>query len=143
MPRKSAEALLLDKPVRVVTRPDAPYDLTDEEADAWRAVVNSMPADHFNPAQIPLLSQYCKHIVMARRMGQLVQRELARKQVNYDRLDQVARLQARESDQLVRLSRTMRLSQHAQYEAKTVTRRLNRMADATVPAPWYEHEDGS
>jgi hypothetical protein len=31
-------------------RPDAPYDVTDEEAEVWRTVVNSMPADHFIPA---------------------------------------------------------------------------------------------
>jgi chaperone required for assembly of F1-ATPase len=24
-------------------RPDAPYDLTDEQAEEWRAIVNRMP----------------------------------------------------------------------------------------------------
>jgi hypothetical protein len=141
MPRKSAEALLLDKPLKVVMRPDAPYDLTDEEADVWRAAVDSMPADHFNPAQFPLLSQYCRHAVMSQKMAQLVQREMARKNVTYERLDQVSRLQSRESDALIRLSRTMRLSQHAQYCSKTTSRKLAKMTD--VPAPWWHEREES
>jgi hypothetical protein len=31
----------------IVQRPDAPYDLSDEQADEWRAVVDAMPAGHF------------------------------------------------------------------------------------------------
>ena len=48
--RKSTQALAVATvtgPVEIVQRPDAPYDLTDEQVDEWRAVVNSLPADWF------------------------------------------------------------------------------------------------
>jgi hypothetical protein len=33
--------------IETIARPDAPYDLTDEQSDEWWAVVNRMPADWF------------------------------------------------------------------------------------------------
>jgi hypothetical protein len=40
-------------------------------AEVWRTVVDSMPADHFIPAN-HLLTQPCRHVVEARRIAQLI-----------------------------------------------------------------------
>jgi len=51
--RVSMAALMVkDGLVAATPRPDAPYNLGDEEAEEWRAIVNSMPADHFIRDQI-------------------------------------------------------------------------------------------
>jgi hypothetical protein len=47
--------MTLASPVTSVQRPDAPYDLTDEQADVWRQVVVALPADWFGPETWHLL----------------------------------------------------------------------------------------
>ena len=71
--KSSAElSILTMSTVETIMRPDAPYDLTDEQADEWRAVVNRMPADWFPRETHGMLTQYCRHVVAARRVAQLV-----------------------------------------------------------------------
>src|SRR5688572_24505166 len=67
---KSAEALMIEHEggtgvVLRVVRPDAPYNLTPEQANVWRAVVDDLPADWFRPHNLALLVQYCRHITTA------------------------------------------------------------------------------
>jgi hypothetical protein len=62
--RPSLESLTVPhNPTEIVQRPDAPYDLTGEESEEWRAIVQTMPADHFMRGNYPLLAQLCRHIV--------------------------------------------------------------------------------
>jgi hypothetical protein len=61
-----------DGSTAVVSRADAPYDLTDEESDEWRAIVASMPAEHFARIHYPMLTQLCRHTGAARRVAQLI-----------------------------------------------------------------------
>jgi hypothetical protein len=54
--------------------------LTDEQATEWWAVVNRLPADWFPRETHALLIQYCRHVVSARRVAQLLtQAESARR----------------------------------------------------------------
>ncbi len=43
-------------------RPDAPDELTPEQAEEWRAVVDRMPVDWFRREIWPLLCAYCRHV---------------------------------------------------------------------------------
>ena len=97
----------------ITQRPDAPYELTDQEADEWRAIVATMPADHFARCNYPLLTQLCRHIVASRRVAQLA--EAAASKRNFDRREFmiVLQMQATESAAIMRLSRSMRLTQQA------------------------------
>jgi len=45
--RSMASLMVPHNPTEIVQRPDAPYDLTDEQSEEWRAVVSTMPPDHF------------------------------------------------------------------------------------------------
>lgn len=112
--RTSMAALMVpNNPTEIVQRPDAPYDLTDEEADEWRAVVNTMPPDHFMRGNYALLSQYCRHVIAARRVAQLI--ESVAKQKDFDRKEfgVLLQLQATESAAITRLLRSMRLTQQS------------------------------
>jgi hypothetical protein len=71
--RKSIAALSVQAVGEALPRPDAPYDLTDEQAAEWWAVVNRMPADWFKRETFPLLTQYCRHIIAARRIAKLLE----------------------------------------------------------------------
>jgi hypothetical protein len=93
------------------TRPDAPYDLTDEQADEWRAIVGSMPADYFVRASFPILSQLCRHIVAAGQVAQMIKlMQKSKKEFNYKDFAALLQQQAAESLAIMRLSRSLRLT---------------------------------
>lgn len=71
--RHSMEDLLIkDGGLAADTRPDVPYDLDDDAAIEWRRVINSMPPDHFIPANYHMLILLCQEIVEARRISRLI-----------------------------------------------------------------------
>ena len=63
------------------------------------AVVDSMPADHFTPANYHLLTRLCRHVVEARRIAQLIKA--------------YRKAQLSESSIIQRLSCSMRLTQQS------------------------------
>jgi len=65
--------LMIDGSTTAIQRPDAPYNLTDAAADEWRAIVNSMPAEHFARIHYPMLTQLCRHKVQSDRIDQLIE----------------------------------------------------------------------
>jgi hypothetical protein len=67
--RKSA-ALLSIESVLGNERPAPPDELTEEEAEEWRAIAGRMPHDWFTRENHPLLAEYCRHIVRARDLAQ-------------------------------------------------------------------------
>jgi hypothetical protein len=99
-------------------RPDAPYDLTDEQVEEWRAVVNRMPADWFPRETHGMLSQYCRHIVSARRVAQLIEQVMKAKTKTFDveGYNQLLIMQEREGRALSSLATRMRISQQAAYD---------------------------
>ena len=88
-----------------------PHDLTDEEVEVWVRIVNNEPADWFSPSTVPLLTQYCRHVVEARRVAELKERALTEQNiVLYDRFIQA---QARETAAIAMLAVKMRLAQQS------------------------------
>ena len=73
--RKSADELaaLHSATVDPALRAEPPIDLTAEEAREWVKVVNRMPADWFPAETLPMLAQYCRHVVGCRRIAYLIQ----------------------------------------------------------------------
>jgi hypothetical protein len=131
--RKGSAQLEVACAVAVVTRPDAPLDLTPEETDEWRAIVDGMPADWFQRETWPLLAQYCRHTVAARRVGQLLDAEMAGQEIDLARLDKLLAAQARESGALKALAASMRLAQQSsRTDGSSGTAKRNR----TVKRLW-------
>jgi hypothetical protein len=116
--RRSAAELTVARtgPVDVVPRPDAPYDLTDEQTEEWWAVVNRMPADWFPRETHGLLAQYCRHVVSARRVAQLITDAEGQDALDLNRLDQLYKMQEREGRALSSLATRMRITQQTTYD---------------------------
>src|SRR5258707_14914653 len=126
--RTSIEALMVTDSglAAAIPRPDAPYDVTDEEAEVWRTVVNAMPAEHFIPANFHVLTQLCRHVVEARRNAHVIKTYRKRKtdDFNYKVYGELQKAQIAETQIIVRLSTTLRLTQQSTFSQKAV--RLHR-----------------
>jgi hypothetical protein len=110
--RPSIASLMVPaNPAEIIQRPDAPYDLTDEQAEEWRAIVGVMDAGHFMRGNYPLLAQLCRHIVNARRLAQLIEQCAKEKEFDRKEFGILLQLEATESAAIMRLSRSMRLTQ--------------------------------
>lgn len=116
--RTSSAALSVKPAVTLVNRPQPPLDLTPEETDEWASVVDSLPADWFPRETHGLLRQYCRHIVSARRVSQLIDAEMARDPVDIPMLDKLLGMQARETSAIKAMAASMRVSQQATYTTK-------------------------
>jgi hypothetical protein len=100
-------------------RPDAPYDLDDEEAAVWRDVVDSMPADHFIPANYHILTLYCRHVVEDKRLAQITKDyRKKRKDFNYKIYAELQKAALSQTLMIQRLSRSMRLTQQSNFNQK-------------------------
>jgi hypothetical protein len=102
----------------VPQRPDPPEELTTEQAEEWREIVASLPADWFKRETWPLLLQYCRHIVNARRIARLI--EAAQDMDMGDRtalmrLNRLLSTQERQTGALVSLGTRMRLTNQSRY----------------------------
>jgi hypothetical protein len=132
MPRKNALALM-QTGVIAVPRAEAPCELTGEQADEWRAIVNTMPAEHFMRGNFPLLAQLCRHVVTARRIAQLLELEAERSRAS-ELFFNLMRIQQAESKTINVLSRSMRLTQKSVMPPRT-THPVNRHRNPWEPEP--------
>lgn len=131
--RQSAAAsalAVITGPVETIARPDAPYDLTDEEADEWRKVVNRLPADWFPAETHALLGQYCRHVIAARRIAQLIAAELQSEKLDLGAYDSLLKMQERESKIIGTLATRMRITQQSTMRVETIKK------PKQVAKPW-------
>jgi hypothetical protein len=130
--RRSAEALVIaaSSPLEITGRVKPPHDLTDEATEVWVAIVNSHPADHFHPGNSPLLTQYCRHVIEARRVGELIERATADKDLKAASLARLYRMQQAESLVMTTLATKLRLTNQS-----TVNHRGNRVR-GPAGKPW-------
>lgn len=119
--------------VEVMRRPDPPLDLTPEESDVWSAVVGAMPANWFGPATWPLLAQYCRHTVTARRVAQLIDAALARPEIDVRELRDLTGMQTKETASLKAMASAMRISQQASYSDRGAA---GEKARVSLVRPW-------
>jgi hypothetical protein len=120
--------------VSVVRRPDAPLDLTPDEAEVWGETVDAMPADWFPRETWPLLRQLCRHTITARRVAQMIDAASSRDELDVAELRDLMAMQAKETSALKALSASMRLSQQASYSARGAGGEKSRRT--TVKRPW-------
>lgn len=128
--RQSAAALtVVTQGVEVVPRPNPPEELTDEQAHEWRSVVNRLPAEWFPRETHGMLAQYCRHVVAARRVAQLIEAEESKDPVDVETYDRLLKMQEREGRALSSLATRMRLSQQTTYDPK-------KKKPASTKRPW-------
>jgi hypothetical protein len=120
--------------VSLVQRPEPDLSLTPEESDVWQRTVDAMPADWFPAETHPLLTQWCRHTVAARRVAQLIDAAMSRDDLDVGEMKELLGLQGRESAALKALAASMRISQQASYSARGAGGEKSRRAP--VKRPW-------
>jgi hypothetical protein len=141
--RKSAASLSI---VSVLgnERPAPPDELTEEEAEEWRAIAGRMPHDWFTRENFPLLAEYCRHIVGARDLAKDIaafkrfQPEVRLTSEGIQRYDMLLRMADRERAAIVNLATKMRLTQQSRYRAHKAASAADR--GKTVRKPWQMDE---
>jgi len=115
-----------------VHRPDPPRDLNAAEATEWREMVASMPPAYFAGAHYPRLAQFCRHTVEARHISQLIAACRKPKKTDINEYVKLLTMELKESDMILRLMRSMRLTHQAVYRADSPKLR----PVSTRPPPW-------
>lgn len=115
--------------IEVIPRAKPPSELTDEQADEWRAIVNCMPADWFRRETHGMLVQYCRGVIAARRVAQLIAAVEATDPLDIEEYDRLLKMQERESRNLSSLATRMRLTQQTTYDPK-------KNKGSTTKRPW-------
>lgn len=113
--RKSAAdlAVVTADGLAAIRRPDPPEELTDEQAHEWRSVVNRLPAEWFPRETHGMLAQYCRHVVAARRIAQLIAEFERREDFSIEEYDRLLKMQEREGRAISSLATRMRISQQS------------------------------
>jgi hypothetical protein len=114
----SAVALAPQMDLQIHARPEAPYELTEQEANVWRGIVDRLPADWFHAENYPLLVQYCRHTVNSHRIAQLIEQIVTEAGVkgNVFAVKEYTDLllaQSRETASIARLATKMRICQQS------------------------------
>lgn len=138
--RKSAASteITIISGVEIIERSRPPNELTAEQADEWQAIVERMPADWFPRETHAMLAQYCRHVVAARRIAQLVARVEKSKSLDIDEYDKLLKMQEREGRAISSLATRMRITQQATVRAESAKK------PGQIAAPWDddgENED--
>lgn len=118
MPRKSlAELSVIGRGgIETVKRPDPPIELTREQAREWNDVINRMPAEWFPRETHSILAQYCRHVVSARRVAELIAASEQSGEFDVSEYDKLLKMQEREGRALSSLATRMRLTQQTTYD---------------------------
>lgn len=114
--RKSTASLTVVQEVVALERPGAPDDLTEEQAEEWICVTDGLPAEWFSSVTHGLLTQYCRHVVAARKVSQLIANIEAGDQLIIEDYDRLLKMQEREGRALSSLATRMRITQQATYD---------------------------
>jgi hypothetical protein len=123
--------------ISALKRPDPLQELTSEQANVWRDVVEDLPADWFRPSNHALLVQHCRHVVAARRVAQLIEVEEQSDKFSLERYDFLLRVQEREGRALSSLATRMRLTQQAMLDEK------KRKPQTSGKKPWEPDDEAS
>ena len=125
MPRKTEEARELAKVVQnpiEIARPDAPYDLSDDEAQEWVAIVNAKEAGWFSREMWPLLTNYCRLTCENRYLAAMLAEQKRQETFKIDAYRKLVRMIQDNTRVLATLASKMRLDQQSSHrgDAKTI-----------------------
>jgi hypothetical protein len=107
--------------------------MNDEETEVWAHVVAAEPADWFSTSNAPLLAQYCRHVVHAKRIAEIIEKTLCDldRPPSIEEYNLLLKMQERETRVITVLATKMRLSQQS-----TRTHRGNSRSRTATTVPW-------
>lgn len=119
-------------PIDIVDRPKPPFDFDNREASIWASIVNSMPADWFNTASLPLLRQYVHHTVASENLSQLIAEVSANsEELNIKAYITLLTAQKEQSGVMAQLATKLRLTNQS-----LTNHRGNKTSEAVKLKPW-------
>jgi hypothetical protein len=132
--RKSAAELSTPRPqsLEAYARQQLPPELVGEEAEEFVRIVNVMPAGWFEPASVPLLVQYCRHTVQARRIAEVLERVVGQSETQMPFYAELLKQQRAETHALVSVATKLRLTP----QSRRNDRGNIRIAAPAGPPPW-------
>ena len=132
--RRSTAELSVVRPsgglVAIEARPEAPVELTREQATEWTEIVNRLPAEWFPRETHGMLAQYCRHVINARRVAKLIETLANNTIIDVEEYDRLLKMQEREGRAISSLATRMRISQQS-----TLSQQKRKPA-MTLPKPW-------
>jgi hypothetical protein len=128
--RKSGASLAIRPvtPIETTQRPVPPDELSDEGAAEWREIVDRLPADWFTRETQALLVQYCRHVVAARHVSQLIAAIQEVEKFDFKAYHDALKMQQRESGILASLATKMRISQQSTYDKSRKKARAGKLS---------------
>jgi hypothetical protein len=112
--RPSAASILSEATrIESMERPRPPHDLSDEEVEIWVKVAASQTPDWFTDANLPLLAQYCRHSVQARRMAELIEKATGNNKLSIQDYGRLLTMQHRETRIMIMLATKLRVTQQS------------------------------
>ena len=112
MSRKSTAALSVVA-VGLPERLSPPDDLTQEQADRWRAVVLSKPVEWFGPDSAPLLKEYVRAEAMCDLLAVQIETAIAGGETG--EVKALLDMRDKESKRLTSIATKLRLTQQSRY----------------------------
>lgn len=114
-----------------------PDELTKPQAEVWREVVATRPPDWFTSETVPLLVEYCRVVIEARRIAQLLdgislKRPSAASLAKYEKF---MKLRAQNAATMKSLATAMRLTQQSRYGARGAESHAKK-AGSAPQKPW-------
>lgn len=116
--RQSTAALSVVSKIDAVQRPDAPYTLDDEETAVWWNSVNALRADWFTGETLPILANYCRHVVAADRVSALIRKAEQGKSLDVPEYERLLKMRIRESQAAATLATRLRMTPQSSYDRK-------------------------
>lgn len=118
--------------VDAVQRPDAPYTLDDEETAVWWATVNALRADWFSGETLPILANYCRHVVAADRVSALIRRTEQGETLDVPEYERLLKMRIRETQAAATLATRLRITPQSSYDRKKAK------AAKVINNPWED-----
>lgn len=118
----------------VPERPEPLRDMTREQREVWKTVVNRMPEDWFPAESHELLAQYCRHVCEARRISGILRAHTVDPAVTEAWLKcygELLKFQEREGRAMSSLATRLRITQQS-----TIDKRREKAMEPD--APWEE-----
>lgn len=125
--RKTADQVVAERRLSLVPgrKAEPPAELSEFQAEVWRQVVGSKPAEWFGGDTERLLIAYCRHASTAAILDQQVDAfnpEWMADEAGLRRYKTLTEMRERETRAMVSLATKMRLTQQSRYKSETAER---------------------
>jgi phage terminase small subunit len=124
--RKSRAELSVPKIAPTVQRPEPPPELSEAQAELWRSIVGSLPANWIRPEHHGILVAYCRAASMGDYLHEQIAQALADgSAADVDMLNKLTMMAERESRALIACARSLRLTPQSRWRPDTAARKAD------------------